>query len=192
MPSAWLILPTYNEAREPRADGARGAAAARRRPARRRRSWSWTTPRPTARAQIADRLAAELAEVRGAAPRRARTASAAPTWPASRRALDGGADLVLEMDCDFSHDPADLPRLIEAAARRRPRARLALRARRRRDELGAAAAHPEPRRLRVRPADPRRAGARPDRRLQVLPPARCSRRSTSTASTPTATASRSR
>ena len=33
-----------------------------------------------------------------------------------RRALDEGAELVLEMDCDFSHDPADVPRLIEAAA----------------------------------------------------------------------------
>jgi len=32
-----------------------------------------------------------------------------------RRALADGAELVLEMDCDFSHDPADLPRLIEAA-----------------------------------------------------------------------------
>ena len=33
-----------------------------------------------------------------------------------RRALDGGAGLVIEMDCDFSHDPAALPALIEAAA----------------------------------------------------------------------------
>jgi len=32
-----------------------------------------------------------------------------------RRALADGAELVLEMDCDFSHDPADVPRLIEAA-----------------------------------------------------------------------------
>jgi dolichol-phosphate mannosyltransferase len=31
------------------------------------------------------------------------------------RALADGAELVLEMDCDFSHDPADVPRLIEAA-----------------------------------------------------------------------------
>src|SRR4051794_26860231 len=30
------------------------------------------------------------------------------------RALAGGAELVLEMDCDFSHDPADVPRLIRA------------------------------------------------------------------------------
>ncbi|MDX6487226.1 MAG: dolichol-phosphate mannosyltransferase, partial [Gaiellaceae bacterium] len=32
-----------------------------------------------------------------------------------RRALADDAELVLEMDCDFSHDPADVPRLIEAA-----------------------------------------------------------------------------
>ena len=32
-----------------------------------------------------------------------------------RRALAAGAELIVEMDCDFSHDPADLPRLIDAA-----------------------------------------------------------------------------
>src|SRR5439155_25898583 len=31
-----------------------------------------------------------------------------------RRALADGAELVLEMDCDFSHDPADVPRLVAA------------------------------------------------------------------------------
>jgi dolichol-phosphate mannosyltransferase len=31
-----------------------------------------------------------------------------------RHALASGAELVLEMDCDFSHDPADVPRLIAA------------------------------------------------------------------------------
>jgi dolichol-phosphate mannosyltransferase len=31
------------------------------------------------------------------------------------RVLGSDAELVLEMDCDFSHDPADVPRLIEAA-----------------------------------------------------------------------------
>jgi dolichol-phosphate mannosyltransferase len=30
-------------------------------------------------------------------------------------ALAAGAELVLEIDCDFSHDPADVPRLIAAA-----------------------------------------------------------------------------
>jgi dolichol-phosphate mannosyltransferase len=33
-----------------------------------------------------------------------------------RVALESGSELVLEMDCDFSHDPADVPRLIAAAA----------------------------------------------------------------------------
>jgi dolichol-phosphate mannosyltransferase len=32
-----------------------------------------------------------------------------------RRALADGAELVLQMDCDFSHDPRDVPRLITAA-----------------------------------------------------------------------------
>jgi dolichol-phosphate mannosyltransferase len=32
-----------------------------------------------------------------------------------KRALELGADLILEMDCDFSHDPADVPRLTAAA-----------------------------------------------------------------------------
>ena len=32
-----------------------------------------------------------------------------------RRALELGAQLVFEMDCDFSHDPADVPRLAAAA-----------------------------------------------------------------------------
>jgi dolichol-phosphate mannosyltransferase len=32
-----------------------------------------------------------------------------------RHALSLGAELVLEMDCDFSHEPADVPRLIDAA-----------------------------------------------------------------------------
>jgi dolichol-phosphate mannosyltransferase len=34
-----------------------------------------------------------------------------------RHALDGGADLVLQMDCDFSHRPEDVPALVEAAER---------------------------------------------------------------------------
>ena len=35
---------------------------------------------------------------------------------AFRYALDIGAELVVQMDCDFSHDPNDVPRLINAAA----------------------------------------------------------------------------
>lgn len=31
-----------------------------------------------------------------------------------RRALDGGAGIVVQMDCDFSHNPNDIPRLVAA------------------------------------------------------------------------------
>ena len=78
--------------------------------------------------------------MRGAAPARQGRASGRAYLAGFERALAGGADLVLEMDSDFSHDPADLPRLIAAAGRRRPRARLALRAGRRGRGLGPAAA----------------------------------------------------
>ena len=30
------------------------------------------------------------------------------------KAMELGADLVVQMDCDFSHDPKDIPRLVEA------------------------------------------------------------------------------
>jgi dolichol-phosphate mannosyltransferase len=47
---------------------------------------------------------------------RARKEGLGPAYVAGfRRALAGGAELILEMDCDFSHDPGDLPRLIAAA-----------------------------------------------------------------------------
>jgi len=47
---------------------------------------------------------------------RARKEGLGPAYLAGfRRALADGAELVLEMDCDFSHDPADVPRLIAAA-----------------------------------------------------------------------------
>ena len=31
-----------------------------------------------------------------------------------KKAIELGADLIIQMDCDFSHDPKDIPRLIEA------------------------------------------------------------------------------
>jgi dolichol-phosphate mannosyltransferase len=63
---------------------------------------------------LADRLAGELGYVD--VLHRPRKEGLGPAYLAGfRRALDGDADLILEMDCDFSHNPADLPRLIAAA-----------------------------------------------------------------------------
>jgi dolichol-phosphate mannosyltransferase len=70
---------------------------------------------PDGTGEIADRLAAEQPWV--SVLHRAEKQGIGPAYVAGfRRALADGAELVLEMDCDFSHDPADVPRLIEAAA----------------------------------------------------------------------------
>jgi dolichol-phosphate mannosyltransferase len=71
---------------------------------------------PDGTGEIADRLAAERRDVE--VLHRPRKEGLGPAYLAGfRRALGLGADLVLEMDCDFSHDPADVPRLLAAADR---------------------------------------------------------------------------
>ena len=70
---------------------------------------------PDGTGELADRLAAEHDHVE--VLHRPRKEGLGPAYLAGfRRALDDGADLVLEMDADFSHDPNDVPRLIAAAA----------------------------------------------------------------------------
>ena len=147
---------------------------------------------PDGTGELADRLAAELPLRRRAPPRRGRKGSAARTSPASACALASGAELVLEMDCDFSHDPADVPRLIAAAARRRSRARVALRAGRRHRNWGAPAAADLARRVALRAAAARHAACATRPAASSASGARCSRRSTSTRSPRAATRSRSR
>ncbi len=69
---------------------------------------------PDGTGEIADRLAAELGFVD--VLHREQKEGLGPAYLAGfRRVLAGDAELVLEMDCDFSHDPADVPRLISAA-----------------------------------------------------------------------------
>jgi len=69
---------------------------------------------PDGTGEIADRLAAELGFVD--VLHRERKEGLGPAYIAGfRRALTSGAELILEMDCDFSHDPWDLPRLAAAA-----------------------------------------------------------------------------
>jgi len=69
---------------------------------------------PDGTGEIADRLAAEHEAV--GVLHRPRKEGLGPAYlDGFRRALELGADLVLEMDCDFSHDPNDVPRLVAAA-----------------------------------------------------------------------------
>jgi dolichol-phosphate mannosyltransferase len=69
---------------------------------------------PDGTGEIADRLAAELPNVR--VLHRPTKEGLGPAYLAGfRHALADGAELVLEMDCDFSHSPDDVPRLLAAA-----------------------------------------------------------------------------
>jgi dolichol-phosphate mannosyltransferase len=69
---------------------------------------------PDGTGAIADRLAVELPFI--GVLHRERKEGLGPAYLAGfARALAEGAELVLEMDCDFSHDPKDVPRLIAAA-----------------------------------------------------------------------------
>jgi dolichol-phosphate mannosyltransferase len=66
---------------------------------------------PDGTGEIADRLAEELPWLD--VLHRARKEGIGRAYLAGfDRALETDAQLVLEMDCDFSHDPADVPRLI--------------------------------------------------------------------------------
>ena len=70
---------------------------------------------PDGTGELADRLAAERDWV--SVLHRERKEGLGPAYLAGfREVLRGDAEYVLEMDADFSHDPADVPRLIEACA----------------------------------------------------------------------------
>jgi dolichol-phosphate mannosyltransferase len=69
---------------------------------------------PDGTGEIADGLAAELPWV--SVLHRESKEGIGPAYIAGfRRALAEGAELLLEMDCDFSHAPSDVPRLIAAS-----------------------------------------------------------------------------
>jgi dolichol-phosphate mannosyltransferase len=68
---------------------------------------------PDGTGDLADRLATELGFV-DVLHRPAKEGLGPAYLAGFRHALTGDCELVLEMDCDFSHDPADVPRLIAA------------------------------------------------------------------------------
>jgi dolichol-phosphate mannosyltransferase len=113
VPGVWLILPTYNEADnlEPLVRAVVPRLAGTGLP---HTVLVVDDGSPDGTGEIADRLAAELPPVR--ALHRARKQGLGRAYLAGfEMALDEGAELVMEMDADFSHDPADVPRLIAAA-----------------------------------------------------------------------------
>jgi dolichol-phosphate mannosyltransferase len=106
VPRAVVCLPTYNEREnlEPmlRALGDKGVHVL-----------VIDDNSPDGTGELADRLAEELDYV--GVLHRERKEGLGPAYLAGfRHALASEAELVLEMDCDFSHDPNDVPRLIAA------------------------------------------------------------------------------
>src|SRR5215211_6781092 len=107
----WLVIPTYDEA--PNVEAIVTEALEHLPSDRRVLIVDDNSPDGTGR--IAQRLADTHADV--AVLQRPCKAGLGPAYVAGfREALAGGGELVAQMDADFSHDPADLPRLLDAAA----------------------------------------------------------------------------
>jgi dolichol-phosphate mannosyltransferase len=110
----WLILPTYDEAEniEPVIAAARATLAAAAPEGFRILVVDDGSPDGTG--TIADGIAAAHPGEVEVLHRSERTGLGPAYLAGFRRALDGGAGFVCEMDSDLSHDPADLARLLDA------------------------------------------------------------------------------
>jgi dolichol-phosphate mannosyltransferase len=110
---AWLVLPTYNEA-ENIDPFVRAVLPQLASSGLEHHLLVVDDNSPDGTGAMADRLAEEFEEVE-VLHRPGKQGLGRAYLDGFRRALDSGADFVLEMDADFSHDPKDVPRLIEAA-----------------------------------------------------------------------------
>jgi dolichol-phosphate mannosyltransferase len=110
----WLILPTYEEAGNVERVVRAALAALERAAPGSHRILVVDDDSPDGTGRIADALAAELPAVE--VLHRTEREGLGPAYLAGFDvALRGGAELVLEMDADLSHDPADIERLLAAA-----------------------------------------------------------------------------
>jgi dolichol-phosphate mannosyltransferase len=106
----WLVIPTYNESANVEAivEAVLEALPSSR------RVLIVDDSSPDGTGRIADELAAAHEDV--AVMHRPGKEGLGPAYVAGfHQALAGGAELIAQMDADFSHDPKDLPRLLEAA-----------------------------------------------------------------------------
>ena len=113
--TVWLVLPTFNEAENIEAIVAAVVAELEVCAAEGFRVLIVDDSSPDGTGELADGLAAthDAVEVLHRSTRE----GLGPAYLAGfRHALDAGAGHVIEMDADFSHDPADLARLLAAIA----------------------------------------------------------------------------
>ncbi|MFZ0975791.1 MAG: polyprenol monophosphomannose synthase [Solirubrobacteraceae bacterium] len=110
----WVVIPTYNEAAN--IEGIVGAAVAEldRVAPDVYRILIVDDNSPDGTGQIADRLSAGQPQVE-VMHRAAKTGLGHAYLAGFARALSGGAELVIEMDADFSHDPRYLGPMLDAA-----------------------------------------------------------------------------
>ena len=110
----WLVVPTYNEAENIESLVQAATKALRKAAPEGFVMLVVDDNSPDGTGELADRLAAERDELR--VLHRPGKGGLGPAYLAGfAEALAGGAGYVLEMDADFSHDPEDLGRLLEAA-----------------------------------------------------------------------------
>jgi dolichol-phosphate mannosyltransferase len=113
--TAWLVLPTFNEAGNLEAivDAALAQLEVCAEPGFRVLIVDDSSPDGTG--ELADGLASTHEQVE--VLHREKREGLGPAYLAGfRRALDAGAGYIFQMDADFSHDPADLGRLLAAIA----------------------------------------------------------------------------
>lgn len=109
----WLVLPTYNEARNIEAIVAAAGSVLGAATADDYKILIVDDGSPDGTGEIADRLAGERAQVD--VLHRSEKNGIGPAYLAGfGYALEHGAAYAMEMDSDFSHDPADLARLLGA------------------------------------------------------------------------------
>lgn len=113
MSGAWLVLPTYNEA-ENIGPFVRAVLPQLAASGLEHHLLVVDDNSPDGTGKLADAIAEELEPVE-VLHRPAKEGLGRAYLDGFRRALDAGADYVLEMDADFSHDPKDVPRLLAAA-----------------------------------------------------------------------------
>src|ERR1700738_674447 len=109
----WLILPTYNEAENVETIALAAAEVLSGAARDGFRVLVVDDGSPDGTGAIADRLAAEREWLE--VLHRVSKSGIGPAYLAGfRHAMDRGAGFLMEMDSDFSHDPADLARLLAA------------------------------------------------------------------------------
>jgi dolichol-phosphate mannosyltransferase len=105
----WVILPTYDEA----GNVEKIVTAILEQLPESRRVLVVDDNSPDGTGEIADRLASEDGDI--AVLHREVKQGLGPAYIAGfREALSAGAEVIVEIDADFSHDPADLPKLLGA------------------------------------------------------------------------------